>query len=53
VEVGSSAATLAAALPAVPFTWLEFERGGEGVFALTCDLLVAHHDQFAEAVAAL
>jgi ribosomal protein L3 glutamine methyltransferase len=53
VEVGNTAAALAAALPAVPFTWIDFERGGEGVFALDRVALDAHHDQFAEAVAAL
>jgi ribosomal protein L3 glutamine methyltransferase len=52
VEVGNSAAALAAALPLVPFTWLEFDRGGEGVFTLDRAALAAHHDQFAEAVAA-
>jgi len=53
VEVGNSAAALAALLPEVAFTWLEFERGGEGAFTLDSDTLAAHHDQFAEAVAAL
>jgi len=32
--VGSAQYTLCEALPDVPFTWLEFERGGQGVFLL-------------------
>lgn len=42
VEVGESAEDLIATYPDVPFTWLDFEQGGDGVFLLTAQILRDH-----------
>ncbi len=46
VEVGNSAEVLTELLPQVPFTWLEFEFGGHGVFLLDAEQLAAFHPDF-------
>ncbi len=42
VEVGNSEEIVVEAFPDLPFTWLEFEHGGQGVFVLTCQQLKAY-----------
>jgi ribosomal protein L3 glutamine methyltransferase len=46
VEVGYSMPALLELLPDVPFTWLEFAHGGEGVFLLTAAQIHACQQMF-------
>ncbi len=48
VEVGLAQETIEAAYPDIPFTWLQFEEGGEGVFLLTQEELKEFKSHFAE-----
>lgn len=45
VEVGYSQQALMELFPKIPFLWLEFEYGGEGVFLLERDQLVSHQQE--------
>lgn len=51
VEVGNTAETLQERFPELSWTWLEFERGGDGVFLMQREELLDAHAMFAQAVA--
>ena len=46
VEVGEAQPFLEEKYPNVPFTWLQFLNGGDGVFLLTAQELAEQHDDF-------
>jgi ribosomal protein L3 glutamine methyltransferase len=46
VEVGCSQRALVEQYPEIPFLWLEFEQGGDGVFLLEQDQLRKHQQGF-------
>ncbi|GAB4391357.1 MAG: 50S ribosomal protein L3 N(5)-glutamine methyltransferase [Gammaproteobacteria bacterium] len=48
VEVGNSEATLSHELPDLPLLWLDFERGGKGVFAINKHNLLRHRKTLQE-----
>ena len=50
VEVGYSQAALEQVLPDVPFTWIDFEFGGDGVFVLTANQLETYQADFEQAL---
>ena len=53
VEVGNGRELLSECLPDVPFMWLEFERGGHGVFVLDAQQVQQFQPQFAAALSQL
>ena len=45
-EVGNSMVHMMEQYPQIPFTWIEFENGGHGVFMLTKEQILEHADEF-------
>ncbi len=50
VEVGNSEQALVKRFPEVPFVWLDFARGGGGVFLLENSVLTRYRAAFAAGV---
>ncbi|MDO5651901.1 MAG: 50S ribosomal protein L3 N(5)-glutamine methyltransferase [Moraxella sp.] len=50
-EVGDSEWALRQAYPEIQFDWLSFEKGGSGIFAMTCEELLEYREDFARQVA--
>lgn len=53
VEVGNSEEALVELFPEVPFMWLDFEYGGEGVFMLDARDIEKYHESFVKAASNL
>lgn len=53
IEVGNSEQALAEKFPQVPFMWLSFEFGGEGVFLLDASDVEKYHEEFTLAAKSL